>query len=290
MPTDLDKWGDWLTSRRFGNDKNLALQTIARLEVIRDRLLRDAIINEGSKVLDVGTGDGLIGLEALKYVGNSGKVYFSDISNDALEICRQKISSTYEGKFDFFLQSADNLDLFDENDLDVVTARAAVMYVSDKQKAFREFYRVLRPGGRLSIFEPINKFSALHSPSYLDLDFSELDAELAKKLLHPLGYPLDTLNNPMLNFDERDLFRFAEEAGFKDIKVDNSLIKTSRIMLQPWEVFLESSANPLTPPMKDILSSLKLEEKRVAINFLLNAWKRPLRSGYHAETYLIAVK
>ena len=290
MPTKHDKWSDWLTSRRFGNDKNLALQTMARLEIIRDRLLRNAAITEGNNILDIGTGDGLIGLEALKYVGNTGRVYFTDISQDALEICREKIPSTYMGKSYFFLQSADNLDKFDEDSLDVVTARAAVMYVSDKQKVFREFYRVLRPGGRVSIFEPINKFSALHSPSYLDLDFSEIDTELAKKILDPLGYPLDTLNNPILNFDERDLFRFAEAVGFKDVKVDNCLVKTSQVMLQPWEVFLESSANPLTPPMKDILSTLKLEEKRVAINFLLNAWRRPLRSGYHAETYLIAVK
>ncbi len=290
MPTKLDKWADWLVSRRFGNDKNLALQTKARLEIIRDRLLRNASISEGNKILDVGTGDGLIGIEALKYIGDTGKVFFSDISQDVLEICKAKIPSAYLGKFECCQQSADNLNIFSENEFDVVTARAVVMYVSHKQEAFYEFYRVLRPGGRISIFEPINKFSAINSPDYLDLDFSSLKHELSLKILGPLGYPLDTINNPMLNFDERDLFRFAEEAGFKDIKIENCLIKTSKIMLQPWEVFLESSANPLAPPMKDILNTLSLEEKCLATNFLFSAWKRPLRSGYHSETYLTAVK
>lgn len=33
-----------------------------------------------------------------------------------------------------------------------------LIYVEDKQRAFDEFFRVLRPGGRLSIYEPINRF------------------------------------------------------------------------------------------------------------------------------------
>ena len=42
---------------------------------------------------------------------------------------------------------------------DAVTVRSVLIYVAAKAASFREFARVLRPGGRLSIFEPINRWS-----------------------------------------------------------------------------------------------------------------------------------
>jgi SAM-dependent methyltransferase len=39
-----------------------------------------------------------------------------------------------------------------------VTTRSVLIYVQHKDAAFREFHRVLRPGGRVSIFEPINNY------------------------------------------------------------------------------------------------------------------------------------
>jgi arsenite methyltransferase len=41
----------------------------------------------------------------------------------------------------------------------VVTTRSVLIYVEDKAPAFEEFFRVLRPGGRLSLYEPINVFA-----------------------------------------------------------------------------------------------------------------------------------
>ena len=40
--------------------------------------------------------------------------------------------------------------------VDVVTTRSVLIYVKDKAASLREFYRVLKPGGRLSVFEPIS--------------------------------------------------------------------------------------------------------------------------------------
>jgi arsenite methyltransferase len=39
-----------------------------------------------------------------------------------------------------------------------------LIFVQAKQSAFKEFYRVLKQGGRLSIFEPINRFRHDRSP------------------------------------------------------------------------------------------------------------------------------
>jgi ubiquinone/menaquinone biosynthesis C-methylase UbiE len=42
--------------------------------------------------------------------------------------------------------------------VDVVTTRSVLIYVKDRARAFAEFARVLRPGGRTSLYEPINRF------------------------------------------------------------------------------------------------------------------------------------
>jgi len=56
--------------------------------------------------------------------------------------------------------SADQLDAIEDASVDVVTARSVLIYLDDKQPAFTEMFRVLKPGGRISLFEPINRFGS----------------------------------------------------------------------------------------------------------------------------------
>jgi ubiquinone/menaquinone biosynthesis C-methylase UbiE len=60
------------------------------------------------------------------------------------------------------LASADSLADIADASVDVVTTRSVLIYVKDKAAALREFYRVVRPGGRISIHEPINVL--MHDP------------------------------------------------------------------------------------------------------------------------------
>jgi ubiquinone/menaquinone biosynthesis C-methylase UbiE len=52
--------------------------------------------------------------------------------------------------------AADSLTEIADRSVDVITTRSVLIYVKDKAAALREFYRVLRSGGRISLFEPIN--------------------------------------------------------------------------------------------------------------------------------------
>ena len=63
-----------------------------------------------------------------------------------------------EGRCSFVQASADALSGIPDGSVDAVTTRSVLIYVDRKQESFTEFYRVLKPGGRLSIFEPINRF------------------------------------------------------------------------------------------------------------------------------------
>jgi 2-polyprenyl-3-methyl-5-hydroxy-6-metoxy-1,4-benzoquinol methylase len=155
-----DKWAEWILERRHGGDPDVLRQTLAALAPIRDRILANATVEPGQTVLDVGCGDGLIGFAAAEAVGPCGTVIFSDISPDLLDRCRDV--ATQRGVLDrcqFVQAQASRLEGVDENAVDAVVLRSVLIYEADKAAAFSEFLRVLRPGGHLSLFEPINRHS-----------------------------------------------------------------------------------------------------------------------------------
>jgi SAM-dependent methyltransferase len=89
MGSTPDPWAQWLTERRDASDEHQRRASLDRLGPIRDRVLDQAGGLEGATVLDVGCGDGLIGLAALERVGPGGAVIFSDISPALLDKAEQ---------------------------------------------------------------------------------------------------------------------------------------------------------------------------------------------------------
>src|ERR1700751_1492802 len=85
-----DHWYRWLRDRRFGGDAAPRDKELAELLYpVRDTVLDKAQLTPGDTLLDVGTGDGLIAFGALHRLGPSGRVIFSDISQDLLDHCRK---------------------------------------------------------------------------------------------------------------------------------------------------------------------------------------------------------
>ena len=84
----MDRWSRWLLEHRFGGDAAQRERVLPKLLEFRDRVLAAAKIRPGDVVLDVGCGDGLLGMGALDAVGESGQVVFSDISSDLLNHCQ----------------------------------------------------------------------------------------------------------------------------------------------------------------------------------------------------------
>ena len=114
-------------------------------------MLRNAEPLDGATLLDVGTGDGLISLEALRRVGVGGAVIFSDISQTLLERCREVVTSRgWLDRARFVTAAAEDLAGIPDESVDVATTRSVLIYVRDKRSAFASLHRVLRPGGRVS--------------------------------------------------------------------------------------------------------------------------------------------
>ena len=159
MERELDKWASWLLHRRDGDDPEQREKALEHLLPIRDRVLDHARIEPGECLLDVGSGDGLIAFGALDRVGPEGTVIVSDVSADLVEHSRSLGDELGVGsRMSFVVANAEDLGPIEAGSIDVVTTRSVLIYVADKGKAFREFHRVLRPGGRVSIFEPINNY------------------------------------------------------------------------------------------------------------------------------------
>lgn len=157
MPTEPDKWSRWLAETRFGGNQKAAELQMRGLISLRNRLLRRAGLAEGQVVLDVGTGEGMIGFGALEKIGSTGRVIFSDISDALLEHARA--AAEQMGVLDrcsFVKAAAEDLSAIDGDSVDLVTTRSVLIYVDDKRRALREFLRVLKPGGRTALFEPID--------------------------------------------------------------------------------------------------------------------------------------
>ena len=255
MTESSDRWHRWLLNVRHGGDVQAREQDLAQfLYPVRDKVLDGADLRPDETLLDVGVGDGLIAFGALDLLGSAGQVIFSDISQDLLDHCRKVAEA--EGLLDqcrFVNAAADALDGIADGSVDVVTTRSVLIYVKDKAAAFREFHRVLRSGGRVSLFEPINVLMVGCDPDrFWGYDISPV-APLAAKVgalyesIQPLG------KDPMGDFDERDLVRHAEQAGFPVVNLELRVAVKNTKQPVPWDRFLRTSGNPLIPPTGEAL-------------------------------------
>jgi len=253
MTEGPDRWHRWLLDVRFGGDAACREKDLTEfLYPVRDTVLDRARLRPGETLLDVGTGDGLIAFGALERLGPAGRVIFSDISQDLLDRCRAAAAT--EGLLDrcrFVLASAESLTGIADASVDVVTTRSVLIYVKDKAAALREFYRVLRPGGRISVFEPINVL--MRDPDRLSgYDITPIKplATKVEALYESIQPPCD---DPMLDFDERDLVRYAELAGFAEIDLELRVTAKNGKRPVPWDLALRMSGNPLVPSLGEAL-------------------------------------
>ena len=289
-----DRWAAWLLERRHGGDAEQLEEELRFLARIRDRVLANAGVASGDAVLDVGTGNGLIGFGALEQVGESGKVIFSDVSEELLAECRRLAEELGAlARCEFLLAPADDLGALPPASVDVVTTRSVLIYVRDKQRAFEEFHRVLRPGGRLSVFEPINSFWLARTKRTLfGYDVTPVRS-IADKLLAFYEGAQPAATDPMLNFDERDLLGFAQEAGFAQIRLEYEVEIAPRPLLTAtsWETFTRMSANPLAPTLEEAIDAvLRPEEARRLEEHLRPLVERQEGERSWAWAYLRATK
>ncbi|HLG62884.1 MAG TPA: class I SAM-dependent methyltransferase [Ktedonosporobacter sp.] len=295
-----DRWAQWLLHQRFGGDSQRLKAMLELLSKVRDNVLQHARIKEGNRILDVGCGDGLIAFGALDRVGIYGKVIFSDISQNLLDHC-QALAQEMKilDRCQFVQAAAQDLSPIENRSVDVVTTRSVLIYVHEKQEAFNEFYRVLRPNGRLSIFEPINRFTYPEPPHlFLGYRVPLSMRPLVKKVWAVHARYHSSQTESMIDFDERDLIAFAERAGFSEVHLElkisivpGGIGKDGIADCQNWETFLRQSPNPNIPSYGQLLhEALTADEMEEFTSFLRPLVETNQREDRLALAYLWAVK
>ncbi|MCX7919287.1 MAG: arsenite methyltransferase [bacterium] len=156
-----------------------------------------ATLKKGETVLDLGSGAGFDCFLAAKQVGKSGHVIGVDMTPEMLDKARE---NAQKGKYDnveFRLGEIENLPVAD-NSVDVIISNCVINLSPDKNRVFKEAYRVLKPGGRLMVSDLV------------------LLRPLPPEIKNSIEAYIGCLSGASL---KKDYLKAINQAGFKNVKI-----------------------------------------------------------------------
>ncbi len=141
------------TTLRFSDDaadQLISVYVTPDMCAQREEVIRLLQLEPGEKVLDIGSGPGLLASAMAELTGPSGEVCGVDISSELLQLAAERYRHVHHLKF----LHADASSLpFPDACFDAVVVTQVLEYLQDVRSALREMHRVLRPGGRVLILD-----------------------------------------------------------------------------------------------------------------------------------------
>lgn len=176
----------------------------------------------GDYVLDLAGGTGDLSLKFAKLVGNTGLVTLSDINSSMLSYGRDKlINNSILKPVNYLLADAQNIPI-NSNSYNITSIAFGLRNVTDKDKALREMYRVLKPGGRAMILEFSHPENQSFSKLY-DLYSFNILPKLGKIVANDDKSYQYLVESIRMHPNQETLKSMMETAGFEDVSFDNLL-------------------------------------------------------------------
>ena len=214
-------------------------------------LIESAIIREGTHVLDVGCGTGVLTREILSVVGNTGRVVGLDPAPGMLAAAAE-----IQANIEWVSGTAEELE-FNDNEFDCVVSQFGMMFFQDKQKSASQMCRVTKPGGRVAVavWDAIE-----NNPTYGDI-IKVLDEEVST-------VAGDALRLPFCLGDADEVVSILDAAGFEAISVET---RTEPACFPHARTMVEADLRGWLP-----LFGIELEEDRIE-DVLVQSDKRLLK-------------
>jgi arsenite methyltransferase len=151
-------------------------------------------VEGGQTVVDIGSGAGIDCLLAAQRVGPTGRVIGLDMTPVMIERAKANALEAGADNIEFRLGDAESMPIADQT-ADWIVSNCVINLAPDKKKVFREAYRVLKPGGRISV--------------------SDIVADIPRPLRSPDLYA-SCLSGAL---PEEDYLAAVSEAGFTEVAV-----------------------------------------------------------------------
>jgi arsenite methyltransferase len=259
--SESDVWSDWLLHHRHADDPVYSRIIQATVQGYVDRVLDGAQLAKGITLLEIGSGEGSVAFRAIERIGPSLQVILTDVSAPMLQYAESVAQiRDVRSQCTFLECSAEKLEGIADASVEAVGSRAVLAYVANKSAALRECLRVLKPGGRLSIAEPLLQDDAFHARALRNrIQDRSRPEDRFLTLMHrwkSAQFP-DTeeaaAKSPIVNYSERDLLNMVGGAGFTEIHLQLHIDVVPSVITS-WDVFVGMSPHPWAPTLKQIFA------------------------------------
>jgi enediyne biosynthesis protein CalE5 len=249
-----------------------------QMAFLNHRLVADARLRSGLRVLDLGSGTGYPALLGAQTVGLKGSVIGLDLAEQMLAVARRKATALGLANVTFRTDDVTAFP-FEANSFDAVTSRFCLMFLPDIPKAAAEIARVLRPGGWVAAAV----WSALDKNPSIGLSMEAVKKVVELPPPDPMAPGIFRLAKP------GDLAGMLQQAGLIDVTDQEFLAEWSYASAEEYYTSLLDIAAPIQNLMAK-LTTLQVKEVRHLITQAAIQYQRGNRITFPLAVRMVAAR